>query len=83
MLGRASRSCIAESLNNGTAVSVEAADGMITVRNLADGAVAEIYTSDGKLFNKVRSSGNDISVSVPTGRIYIVVAGDKTVKVKP
>ena len=80
---RAMKGGIAESLNNGNAVSVEAADGMITVRNLAEGAVAEIYTSDGKLFNKVRSSGNDISVSAPTGRIYIVVAGDTTVKVKP
>lgn len=56
-------------------------DGKLYVKNIGSGDNIEVYYSNGKLFNTLSNIENGASIQLPFEGIYLVKAGEKTIKV--
>ena len=54
--------------------------GHIRVRGMKAGLPLRVYTSDGVLLHEETCDGSNMDLAVPCSGLYLVKAGDKTVK---
>ena len=62
-------------------VRVYGQSGNIVVRNVEAGDIVNVYTTDGKLVSTTPANGSELQIGVNSGAVYIVKAGNKTLKI--
>lgn len=63
-----------------SSMEVHGLRGHIRVRGMKAGLPLRVYTSDGVLLHKETCDGSNMDLAVPCSGLYLVKAGDKTVK---
>ena len=63
-------------------VEIYGGRGMLTVKGIHDGEIIRVYTLDGRLLTCKISKGNNISIAVPAGKIYLVEVANEVKKIK-
>jgi hypothetical protein len=54
----------------------------VVIQGLKRGSTIAVYTLDGKLVNKRKASATMERIDLPSGRVYVVTAEGRSIKVR-
>lgn len=57
-------------------------DGILFVRNVTNGATAQLYSIDGRILQQQKSAGSELQFALPARGIYIVLINGSIFKIK-